>query len=205
MPNESQMASLQERIGSCRLCADRFAGTTTRHQPRPVFWCNPSAVLLVAGQAPGNRVHESGIPFLDASGDRLRDWMGITKEEFYDRSRVAILPMAFCFPGYDGKGADLPPPVICAHTWRKDILGHLAGIRTTLLIGLHAQKWHLEGSFAANVTGTVRAWKEFAPACYPLPHPSWRNNGWLKRNPWFEEQVLPDLRSTVRELLDSPN
>ena len=188
-----------ERIKACRLCAPRFAATATRHAPRPVVWFRPGARLLIASQAPGARAHESGIPFSDASGRRLREWMGVSDAEFYDKTRVAIVPMGFCFPGYDAKGADIPPPAICAQTWREEAMGVLPGIRTTLIVGGAAQAWHLG---KGRVTERVRNWREHAPGLFVLPHPSWRNTGWLKKNPWFEDDVLPALRARVREVLD---
>lgn len=192
---------LTQRIAACRLCADRFAGTATAHAPRPVLYPSTTARLLIASQAPGARVHASGVPFDDASGDRLRDWLGIGREAFYDRTRVAIVPMGFCFPGYDPKGSDLPPPVDCARTWRPQVMAQMPQIETTLLVGGYAQRWHLGPAAANGVTATVRAWRDLAPRFVPLPHPSWRNTGWLKKNPWFEGEVLPWLRSHVRRLV----
>ena len=188
-------------IAACRICADRFGATATAHQPRPVVWFQPGARLLIAGQAPGARVQASGVPFDDASGLRLRDWMGITPEVFYDRSRVAVVPMAFCFPGCDAKGADLPPPPICAATWRGRVLAELPEVRLTLLVGGAAQGWHLgKGAVAARVAG----WRGYAGrGIYPLPHPSWRNTGWLARNPWFEAEVVPALRLAVARVLEA--
>jgi uracil-DNA glycosylase len=191
---------LERRIGACTLCAPRFAATATAHVPRPVPWFGPSARVLIAGQAPGLRVHEAGRPFADPSGDRLREWLGLPPEAFYDRSRVAIVPMAFCFPGYDAKGADLPPPPVCARTWRAEVLAALQDVRLTILVGGYAQRWHLGPR--PGVTETVRAWRDLAPGVFPLPHPSWRNTAWLKRNPWFAEDLLPALRSRVREVMD---
>ncbi|MEP3347369.1 MAG: uracil-DNA glycosylase family protein [Litoreibacter sp.] len=194
------LASLSNDLTSCEICKDRFAATHTAHAPRPVVWFQKPARLLIAGQAPGARVHESGQPFTDPSGDRLRDWMGINSTTFYDQSRVAILPMAFCFPGYNAKGADLPPPPVCAKTWRAPILDKLPNIGLTLLIGGYAQKYHL-GKSAGTVTDTVAQWRDHAPSIIPLPHPSWRNTGWIKRNPWFETELLPVLKSRVKEVL----
>ncbi len=191
---------LATEIRACSLCADAFARTVTAHQPRPVVWFRPGARLLIAGQAPGARVHTSGQPFTDRSGDRLRDWLGMTEPEFYDLSRVAIVPMAFCFPGYDAKGADLPPPPVCAATWRGQVMAALGPIRLTLLVGGAAIRWHLGRH---DVTAAVADWR--APAArgvFPLPHPSWRNTGWLKRNPWFGDELLPVLRQRVREVMD---
>ena len=192
--------TLATEIRACRLCADRFAATATAHAPRPVVWFQPGARLLIAGQAPGARVHASGQPFTDRSGERLRDWMGVSAAEFYDQSRVAIVPMAFCFPGYDARGADLPPPPICAATWRARVLQGLGAVSLTLLVGGAAIRWHLG---RRDVTAAVADWRgPAARGVFPLPHPSWRNTGWLKRNPGFEAELLPALRVRVREVLD---
>ena len=195
------LKKLQAEITACTLCAERFAATHTAHEPRPVVWFEPSARILIAGQAPGLRVHETGTPFLDRSGDRLRDWMGLDQKAFYDRSKLAIVPMAFCFPGYNAKGSDLPPPAICAKTWRARIMKHLPLIRLTLLIGGYAQSWHLGLKRTAKVSETVKAWGDFPDGMIPLPHPSWRNTGWLKKNPWFERDLLPVLQSEVRKAM----
>lgn len=193
--------ALEKRINACDICADRFVRTQTAHAPRPVFWVSPKAKILVAGQAPGARVHESGKPFTDPSGDRLREWMGVSEAEFYDRSRTAIVPMAFCFPGYDKKGADIPPPAICAGTWHENVLEQLPDVELMLLVGGYAQKWHLGAAAKGGVTKTVANWREHAPGIFPLPHPSWRNTGWLKKNPWFQVELLPQLRKAVRTTL----
>jgi len=195
---EGPRRGLVEQIRECRLCADRFAVTATGHAPRPVVWFRPGARMLIVGQAPGARVHASGRPFTDPSGDRLRDWMGVDAETFYDRSRIAIVPMAFCFPGYDAKSSDLPPPPLCAQTWRGRVMEALGEVELTLLVGGAAQRWHLG---AGNVTDTVAGWRDHAPRVFPLPHPSWRNTAWLKRNPWFEADLLPALRARVKEVL----
>lgn len=189
---------LVAEISACRLCAARFAVTATAHAPRPVPWFAPGARILIAGQAPGMRVHQTGRPFSDASGVRLRQWLGMSEAEFYDRARVAIVPMAFCFPGYDAKGADLPPPPICAATWRARVIAALPDLRLTLLVGGHAHRWHL--GTRAGVTQTVAGWRDHAPDVFALPHPSWRNTGWLRKNPWFEADVLPALRARVRDI-----
>ncbi|MES2667564.1 MAG: uracil-DNA glycosylase family protein [Pseudomonadota bacterium] len=189
---------LADDIRACRLCAPRFAATATAHAPRPVAWFDPAARILIAGQAPGARVHASGRPFTDPSGDRLRAWMGVDAAAFYDRSRVAIVPMAFCFPGYDAKGADLPPPPLCAATWRARVLAELPGIRLTLLVGGAAMRWHLG---RVPVTETVADWRRHAAGgIWPLPHPSWRNTGWIRRNPWFEAELLPELRASLEAI-----
>ena len=192
---------LKGALTACTLCEERFAATHTRHSPRPVVWFNGQARILIASQAPGLRVHEALKPFWDRSGDRLRDWLGMDEATFYDRDQVAIVPMAFCFPGYNAAGSDLPPPPVCAKTWRRDILSQLSGIRLTLLIGGYAQKWHLGTSAKGGVTDTVRRWRDHPPGLLPLPHPSWRNTGWLRRNPWFEDELLPVLRDRVKEAL----
>ncbi|MEC7259091.1 MAG: uracil-DNA glycosylase family protein [Pseudomonadota bacterium] len=192
-------SDLADEVRTCRLCADRFAATATAHGPRPVAWFRPGARLLIAGQAPGARVHASGQPFTDPSGDRLRDWLGIGEDVFYDQSKVAIVPMAFCFPGYDARGADLPPPPICAQTWHERVMAALGDMPLTVLVGGHAHHWHL--GTRTPVTATVADWRARAPRVFPLPHPSWRNTGWLKKNPWFQADLLPVLQSRVREVL----
>jgi uracil-DNA glycosylase len=196
----TDLSALIEDVRGCRICEDRFAATETGHAPRPVLRAKPTARLLIAGQAPGMKVHHSGRPFTDPSGDRLRDWLGLDADTFYDEARVAILPMGFCFPGYR-KGSDLPPPAICARTWRAPLVDRLPEVRLTLPIGGIAQRWHL--GVTTNVTETVGNWRDFLPDALPLPHPSWRNTGWLERNPWFAADLLPVLRARVREVLDA--
>ncbi|TGD63055.1 uracil-DNA glycosylase family protein [Tabrizicola sp. WMC-M-20] len=192
--------TLCDEIAGCRICAARFAATATAHQPRPVVWFRASARLLIVGQAPGARVHASGRPFTDPSGDRLRDWTGLSAEEYYDLTRVAIVPMAFCFPGYDARGSDLPPPAICAATWRARVMASLPVVRLTLLVGGAAMRWHLG---ARGVTETVADWRTHAPrGIFPLPHPSWRNTGWLQRNPWFDAELVPALRRAVAQVME---
>ena len=190
--------ALADEIAACRLCAGRFAATATAHAPRPVPWLS-RAPILVSGQAPGARVHALGRPFDDRSGDRLRDWLGVDRLAFYDRRLFAVLPMAFCFPGYDARGADLPPPPLCAATWRARALAAMPGVRLTLLVGGHALRWHL-GS-ARPVAEVVRDWRAAPAGVLPLPHPSWRNTGWLNRTPWFEAELVPELRARVAALL----
>ncbi len=192
------LQALESRISNCRLCAERFAATRTAHEPRPVVWPSPTARILIAGQAPCARVHDSGRPFSDPSGERLRDWMGVDAATFYDRSKFAILPMAFCFPGYDAKGADLPPPKLCADHWRAQVLAEMPQIRLTLLVGGYAQRWHIG---KGTVTETVRNWRDHAPGIIPLPHPSWRNTSWLRKHPWFEADLIPVLRARIAEEL----
>ena len=191
--------ALVRRIGACRLCAGRFAATATAHEPRPVPWFGGAARLLISGQAPGMRVHETGLPFNDASGDRLRDWLGIDRTAFYDRERVAVVPMGFCFPGYDAKGSDLPPPALCAETWRGEVLDALPGLRMRVLVGGSAILWHFG---KGKVGERVHDWRAALEAGYwVLPHPSWRNTAWLKKNPWFETELVPELRRAVAEVL----
>lgn len=200
---QEDLAGLLGALTACRICADRFAATATAHEPRPVAWIGEGARIIVAGQAPGVRVHGSGKPFDDASGIRLRDWMGIDDEQFWDRRHIAFLPMGFCFPGYDAKGSDLPPPPVCAQTWRRRLLARLPDVRLLLLVGGHAQRWHLGPEVTTQgVNETVRGWRDHAPLVFPLPHPSWRNTGWLKRNPWFADELLPVLRDRVAEVLN---
>jgi uracil-DNA glycosylase len=193
------MTTLHDQILGCRLCTERFAATRTAHWPRPVPWFRPSARLLIAGQAPGARVHESGKPFDDASGDRLRDWLGVDRDTFYDLSRIACVPMAFCFPGYDAKGSDLPPPAMCRQTWHEQVIASMPDLRLRVLVGGYAQAYHLGAK--TNVTETVKAWRDHLPETLPLPHPSWRNTAWLRRNPWFETELIPILRARVQEAL----
>jgi len=197
---DNDFEDFAQRLRACRICADRFIETATAHEPRPVVWFSPAARILIAGQALGAKVHESGKPFTDPSGDRLRDWMGVDEATFYDLTRVAIVPMGFCFPGYNDKGSDLPPPKICADEWRADTLEHLTKVRLTLLVGGYAQKWHLAKA-AGGVRRTVQGWRDHAPDVFALPHPSWRNTGWIRKNPWFEADLIPALRTRVQEVL----
>lgn len=187
-------AALEEtlaRIRACRLCAGEIPA------PRPVLQASATARLCIVGQAPGTRVHASGRPFTDPSGERLRAWLGIGPEVFYDARRVAVVPMGFCFPGLDAKGGDRPPRALCARTWRRELFALLPRFRLVLLIGAHAQTWHLGDDAKPTLTETVAAWRTYGPHIMPLPHPSWRNNAWLKRHPWFETELLPNLRTRV--------
>jgi uracil-DNA glycosylase family 4 len=173
------------------------------HEPRPVFQVSSKARLLIVGQAPGTRVHASGRPFTDPSGVRLRQWLGIDETLFYDERHVAIVPMGFCFPGQNEKGADLPPRRECAPAWRAKLLAHLTGVRLIICLGRPAQTWHLGHLAGDDLTGAVRNWRQglaLDPKVLALPHPSWRNNAWLKKNPWFAEELLPVLRREVRDL-----
>ncbi len=171
------------------------------HEPRPVIRGQASARICIAGQAPGTRVHASGIPFDDPSGDRLRNWMGIDREAFYDEARIAVVPMGFCFPGLDAKGGDLPPRAECGPAWHDKVFGVLENLELILLVGAYAQKWHLRARRKKSLTDTVKTWPEYGPRYLPLPHPSWRNTGWLKKNPWFEQDVLPHLKDEVARSL----
>jgi uracil-DNA glycosylase len=193
---EETLECLLRDIHACRVCERHLP-----HGPRPVLQVSASARLCVVGQAPGLKVHQSGLSFDDRSGDRLREWMGIERAAFYDSSRVAIAPMGFCFPGYGAKGHDLPPRRECARTWRSRLFGVLPEFPLTLLVGSCAQNWHLERRAKETLTDTVQAWREYTPRYIPLPHPSWRNTSWLKKHPWFENEVLPYLRQRVAETL----
>ena len=194
------MSDMRDELKNCTLCADRFAVTATRHRPNPIVWFAPSARILIASQAPGLRVHEANTPFWDASGKRLRAWLGTDEPTFYDRDMVAIIPMGFCFPGYDAKGSDLPPPPICARTWRKQALDMVPDVRLIVLIGGHAMRYHLPGF--TKVTDAVAGWRDHPRGVFALPHPSWRNTAWLKKNPWFEQDVVPRLQAAVKDVLD---
>ena len=208
VPSASDLDGLVAAISACRRCLDDPIGKPLAHVPRPVLRVSATARIAVAGQAPGTRVHRSGVPFTDPSGDRLRDWMGVTPAEFYDVSRVAIVPMGFCFPGLDANGGDLPPRRECAPLWRNRLLDLMPKVELLLLVGLHAHRWHLPRALAGRVGETVARYDEALaidarPRLLPLPHPSWRNNHWLKANPWFEAAVVPRLRREVRALLDA--
>lgn len=188
-------AKLLAEIRACRLCA-----ASLPMGPRPVLQASPHSRLLIAGQAPGRKVHESGVPFDDASGDRLREWLGIDRATFYDPERVAILPMGFCYPG-TGKSGDLPPRPECAPAWRAAVLATMPKIALTLVVGQYAQAWHLGKDAKENLTQTVRAWASYGPRIMPLPHPSPRNNIWLAQNRWFEADLLPVLRKRATAAL----
>lgn len=183
-------------IRACRACLGQLP-----HTPRPVVMVRPETRLLICGQAPGRRVHESGRPFTDPSGDRLRDWLGVDYSTFYADPRIGVAAQAFCYPGTAPKGGDYPPPGRCAELWRSRLLAALPKVELTLLVGGYAQAWALGERAGTNMTETVREWRAFAPAVLPLPHPSWRNTAWLKKNPWFEGEVLPYLRARTAEIL----
>ena len=199
-PPRRRLLRLARSLRECRTCAAAFR--TLGHAPRPVARLSATARICVCGQAPGTRVHQSGLPFDDASGERLRDWMGVSAEEFYDLRRVATVPMAFCFPGQDARGGDLPPPAVCSRQWHARLFAAMPQLELLLLVGYHAQRWHLQEQCRKTLTDNVAAWPAFLPAGkIPLPHPSWRNNGWLKRHAWFEAELLPVLRREIRARL----
>ncbi|MBA1140313.1 uracil-DNA glycosylase family protein [Mesorhizobium neociceri] len=200
---EAELERLTAKIRACRICVDNPVGRPLPHEPRPVLLPSSSARILLAGQAPGTKVHLSGMPFTDASGDRLRSWLGVSTDEFYDTEKFAIVPMGFCFPGQDAKGGDLQPRRECAPAWRAPLMALMPQIDLVLTIGSYAQSWHMVAAQRASLTETVRDWRAIwdTPASLkvlPLPHPSWRNSGWLKQNPWFEMDLLPFLRSEIR-------
>lgn len=189
------LSKLLAEIRDCRECeADLPLG------PRPILAASELSRVLIVGQAPGARVHESGVPWDDPSGKRLRDWMGVDDATFYDAKKIALVPMGFCYPG-TGKGGDLPPRPECAALWHERLLAHLGGVRLTLTIGRYAHDYLLGQRKKASLTATVHAWKEYRPKLIPLPHPSPRNNRWLKSNPWFEKEVVPYLRRRVKQAL----
>ena len=199
------LAELTAAARACRLCRDAPRRAPALPDPRPVFQISATARLCIASQAPGLRAHQSGLPFDDRSGDRLRDWLGISRDAFYDARRIAILPMGLCFPGYDAHGGDRPPRRECAPRWRRGFFDGMPELELILCIGSYAQSWHLPDERGA-MTETVRRWREILgrpahPRVLPLPHPSWRNSGWLKRNPWFEADLLPRLKAEVAAVL----
>jgi uracil-DNA glycosylase len=208
MTQSPEFECLRQRALACTLCRDapRY-GPPLPHNPRPVFQGSPSARIAIIGQAPGARAHKSGIPYTDPSGVRLRQWLGLDEIAFYDATTVAIVPMGLCFPGNDRNGGDLPPRRECRETWHEVILKQMQHVQLFLLIGGYAQKQHLDPQLTSGgVSNTVRRWREIYDAAsglatLPLPHPSWRNTGWLKQNSWFERELLPVVRSAVRKLL----
>jgi uracil-DNA glycosylase len=201
------LEALVARIRACRICRDSPVGKPLPHEPRPVLIPSSTAKILIASQAPGTKVHLSGVPFTDASGDRLRDWLGVSRQEFYDPALFAITPMGFCFPGQDEKGADLPPRRECAPAWRAPLMAAMPQIELVLTIGLYAHAWHIGDARGRSLTDTVRDWRaiyarDVTPRVLPLPHPSWRNIGWVKKNPWFETDLLPFLKTEIRRRID---
>ncbi|HMZ52125.1 MAG TPA: uracil-DNA glycosylase family protein [Candidatus Sumerlaeota bacterium] len=199
MPKQSRQQAefekLLEEVRACRVCEAHLP-----LGPRPTLRAKPSARVLIVGQAPGTKVHKTGIPWNDPSGDRLREWLDVSREEFYDESKIAIIPMGFCYPGR-GKSGDNPPRKECAPLWFDRLLAGLPNIRLVILIGQYAQAWHLKERRKATLTETVRAWKEYAPRYFPLPHPSPRNGFWFRRHAWFGEEVIPELRRRFHEAL----
>ncbi len=193
--NNGIFESTLSKVKSCKLCIQHLP-----HGVRPVVQIDPNAKILIAGQAPGSKVHKTGIPFDDPSGDRLRLWMGINKETFYDATKIAILPMGFCYPG-TGKSGDLPPRKECAQQWRTKLLELMPNIQLTLAIGQYAIRWHLPETKKESLTNTVKSWKNHWPDMLPLPHPSPRNNIWLKKNDWFESEIIPPLKDRVKALV----
>ena len=194
MPTDESLDALLVRVRACTLCAAHLP-----LGPRPVLQAATGARIVIASQAPGRKVHASGIPFDDASGERLRAWMGVSRDTFYDPQKVAILPMGFCYPG-TGRSGDLPPRPECAPAWRQPLLDHLPEVQLTLVVGQYALAWHLPQQ-RGTLTETVRQWRNHSPAVLALPHPSPRNNGWLRHNPWFEDELLPVLREQVARAL----
>ena len=209
---DSDLTRLANEIRACRICLDRPKGRPLPHEPRPVVRVGSTARIAVCGQAPGTRVHASGVPFTDASGERLRSWMGVSDDEFYDVRRVAVVPMGFCFPGLDASGGDRPPRKECSTEWHERLFQALPQVDLLLLVGSYAQRWHLGTRCRETLTATVADWRTLAipgptrtqslARAFVAPHPSWRNNAWLKKNPWFETDLLPELRSEVRRRLD---
>lgn len=200
---EAALRRLLADIRACRHCVEAPEGKPLPHAPRPVLRASTTARLAVCSQAPGTKVHLSGIPFTDRSGDRLREWMGVTRDEFYDEAKVAIVPMGFCFPGQDANGADLPPRRECAPLWHRDLFASLPQIELVLAVGSYAQNWHLGAAAGRTLQETMGDWRKHLerkkrPRVLPLPHPSWRNNAWLKQNAWFDTELLPALRREVR-------
>jgi uracil-DNA glycosylase len=192
----SGLDALLGDLRACEICAEHLP-----RGPRPVVRISETARILIIGQAPSTRVHETGLSWNDRSGDRLRDWLAIDRDTFYDVGKVAIMPMGFCYPGVDKNGGDKPPRKECAPEWHPALWPFLGAADIVLLVGGYAQKYYLDGARRMTVTDTVAAWRDFGPRFVPLPHPSWRNTAWLRRNPWFEEDLLPPLRRRVRALL----
>lgn len=189
------LEALSAEARACRLCAEHLP-----LGPRPVFRLDAAARLLIVGQAPGTKVHETGIPWNDRSGDRLREWLSLDRDRFYDAQRIAIMPMGFCYPGTDARGGDRPPRPECAPLWHERLRPLLTEVRLTLLVGQYAQAYYLGAARRDSLTETVRAWRDYGPRLMPLPHPSWRNTAWLGKHPWFERELLPELRRRVADL-----
>ena len=208
MVNDANIKRLHKDILQCKICVEAGLAIPLPHQPRPVVIMSSSAKIAICGQAPGTRVHASGIPFSDPSGDRLRDWLGVSSEEFYNPDNFAIVPMGFCFPGLDANGSDLPPRRECAPAWRLKVMDAMPQLELLLIIGMHAQAWHMGKDGMKSMSKRVGAWREYLdaqsePKLLPLPHPSWRNNSWLKKNPWFSNALLPELKEMIQFRLQS--
>jgi len=189
------LQNLLTEVRACQLCAEHLP-----FAPKPVLRASETARLLIVSQAPGTKVHATGIPWNDPSGDRLREWLQMDKTQFYDTSQIAIIPMGLCYPG-KGKSGDLPPRLECAPHWHQRLLACIPNIQLTLLIGQYAQRHYLKGRTEANLTKTVESWENYLPDFFPLPHPSPRNRLWLKRNAWFEENVIPALRRQITTIV----
>jgi len=189
MTEDRALASTMADARACAVCSAHLP-----LGPRPVLRASTSSRLLIVGQAPGTRVHETGIPWNDPSGDRLRDWLGLDRDAFYDERRIAIMPMGFCYPGVDSNGGDKPPRPECAPLWHDRLLALMPGVELTLLVGMYAQRRYLGRRRRRTLTETVRDWRDYLPDYLPLPHPSWRNTAWLRKNPWFDDEIVPYLR-----------
>lgn len=192
------LTRLLHEIGACRICEANLP-----HGPRPILRLSSAARLLIISQAPGSKVHQTGIPWNDASGDRLRDWMNLDRSTFYDETKVAVVPIGFCYPGAEGNGGDKPPRPECAPLWHERVLEHLPNLQLTLLVGQYSQKRYLGPGRKKSMTETVKAFSEYGPKFFPLPHPSWRIVIWMRRQPWFEQAVIPELRKVVRQVIVS--
>lgn len=192
----SQFIQLVDEISRCTLCAEHLP-----LGPRPVIQADPAARILIVGQAPGTAVHKTGIPFNDPSGDRLRTWMGVDHNTFYDQTKIALVPMGFCYPG-KGKGGDLPPRPECAPAWRERLLGQLDNIELTIVMGRYALAWHLNIRPSQTLSAVVANWQQYWPQALPLPHPSPRNTQWLQKHPWVEDDIIPELQQRIRTLLN---
>ena len=191
----SVLATLLREISACRICAANL-----QHGPRPILRVSSTARLLIISQAPGSKVHQTGIPWNDASGDHLRDWMNLDRSTFYDETKIALVPLSFCYPGAGTTGGDKPPRPECAPLWHERVLAHLPNLQLTLLVGQYSQKRYLGSCRKTSMTETVKAFSEFGPKFFPLPHPSWRSRIWMRRQPWFEQAVIPELRRAVQRL-----
>jgi uracil-DNA glycosylase len=186
---------LLREVRACRICEGELP-----FGPRPVVQLASTARLLIVGQAPGSKVHRSGIPWNDASGDRLRDWLGMDRSSFFDEAKIALLPMGFCYPGAGENGGDNPPRPECAPRWHEHLLKHLPDLKLSLLVGQYAHRFYLGSGRKASMTETVKVFSQYLPRFFPLPHPSWRSAIWMQKNPWFEEEAIPELRKALRKL-----